>query len=59
MFAGLDPVATDLLCARYMFSNVPLKEAEESKMEDGHGGCFPQRVPLPRVQGHDIVSETG
>jgi hypothetical protein len=38
---------------------VPLREAEESGIEDGHGGRFPQRVPLPRVQGHDIVSEIG
>mgnify|MGYP001611027012 FL=1 len=57
--AGLDPVATDLLCARYMFSNVPLKEALASGVEDGHGGYFPQRVPLPTVKGGAIVTEAG
>ena len=41
VFAGLDPVATDLLCARYMFSNVPLKEALEVKIDDGAGGVLP------------------
>ena len=55
--AGLDPVATDLLCARYLFSNVSLEEAMASGVEDGHGGCFPQRVPLPTVKGGAIVTE--
>ncbi|TFG02841.1 MAG: DUF362 domain-containing protein, partial [Promethearchaeota archaeon] len=41
VFTGLDPVATDLLCARYMFSNVPLKEALEVKLEGGTAGGFP------------------
>jgi hypothetical protein len=59
VFAGLDPVAMDLLCARYMFSNVPLKDAVSSGVEDGHGGHFPQRVPLPTVKGNAIVTETG
>lgn len=58
-FAGVDPVATDLLCARYMFSNVPLKEAEEAGLEDGNGGHFPQRVPVPTVEGNSIVTRTG
>ncbi len=59
VFAGLDPVAADLLCARYMFSNVPVKEAVESRLDDGAGGYFPQEVPIPRVEGNDIISETG
>ena len=45
VFAGLDPVALDLLCARYLFSNVPLKEAMAVNLDDGHEGKFPQRVP--------------
>jgi hypothetical protein len=48
----------DLLCSRYLFSNVPLKEAVDSGVEDGHGGHFPQRVPLPTVKGGAIVTET-
>jgi len=59
VFAGLDPVATDHLCARYMFSNVPLKEALEAGLEDGAGGRFPQRVPIPSVQGKNIVTRMG
>jgi hypothetical protein len=38
VFAGIDPVAADLLCARYMFSNVPIKDALETGMDDGDGG---------------------
>ena len=59
VFAGLDPVATDLLSARYMFCNVPLKEAMASGMEDGNGGCFPQAVPVPEIEDGHIVSKDG
>jgi len=59
VFAGIDPVATDLLCARYMFSNVPLEEAQRVELDDRTGGHFPQRVPVPRVEGSDIVTATG
>jgi hypothetical protein len=59
VFAGVDPVATDLLCARYMFSNVPLEEAAKVDLDDGHGGRFPQKVPLPAVEGNQIVTGTG
>jgi len=57
--AGLDPVAADLFCARYMFSNVGLKEAEESGLDDGMGGHFPQAVPVPRYDGRAIITEKG
>jgi len=59
VFAGLDPVATDLLCSRFLFSNVPVKEAVDSGVVDGHGGYFPQRVPIPTVKGGAIVTEAG
>ena len=59
VFAGLDPVATDLLCARYMFSNVPLDEAQKVGLDDGSGGRFPQKVPVPTVDGSNIVTEMG
>jgi hypothetical protein len=59
VFAGLDPVATDLLCARYIFSNVPLKEAREVNMDDGASGSFPQLVPIPELKGSNIVTEKG
>jgi len=57
VFAGLDPVATDLLSARYMFSNVPLKDALDVNMDDGAGGSFPQAVPIPVIEGKNIVTE--
>ncbi|MBI4767678.1 MAG: DUF362 domain-containing protein [Deltaproteobacteria bacterium] len=59
IFAGLDPVATDLLCARYMFSNVPLKEALEVNLDDGAGGSFPQSVPIPALVGGHIITGKG
>jgi Domain of unknown function (DUF362) len=59
VFAGLDPVATDLLSARYMFSNVPVKEALAVNMDDGTGGSFPQAVPVPMIEGKDIVTRFG
>jgi hypothetical protein len=59
VFAGLDPVALDLLCARYMFSNVPLRDAMEVDLDDGTGGRFPQAVPIPTVEGNNIVTHWG
>jgi len=59
VFAGLDPVATDLLSARYLFGNVPLHEALKVDLSDGAGGRFPQSVPIPRLQGKNIVTEIG
>lgn len=59
VFAGLDPVAMDLLCARYMFSNIPLDEALKVDLDDGHGGRFPQTVPIPEVDGKNIVTRMG
>ena len=59
VFAGLDPVATDLLCARYTFSNVPLDEAKRVGLDDGSGGHFPQKVPVPTIEGDNIVTKMG
>ena len=59
VMAGLDPVATDLCCARYMFSNVGLKEAEGAGLEDGAGGRFPQAVPVPVFDGKAILPQGG
>ena len=54
MVAGADVVAVDLMCARYMFSNVGLQEAAQNGQEDGFGGRFPQRVPVPKLDGKAI-----
>jgi len=57
--AGTDVVATDLMCARYMFSNVGLKEAKGAGLDDGFGGFFPQSVPVPRLNGNVIRTDQG
>jgi len=59
VFTSIDPVAADLLCARYMFSNVGIKEALEAGIEDGNGGLFPQKVPVAKFDGVNIVTEKG
>jgi len=59
IFAGLDPVATDILSARYMFSNVPFKESLEVNLDNGTAGGFPQKVPIPVWDGNNIITEYG
>ena len=59
VFAGLDPVATDILCARYMFCNVPLRETLEVKLNSGTAGGFPQKVPIPSWDGKSIITTIG
>ncbi len=59
VFAGLDPVALDLLCARYLFKTVPMAEARRLCAEQGLVSEFMRRVPLPRADGRNIVTETG
>jgi hypothetical protein len=59
VFAGLDPVATDLLSARYMFSNIQLEETLKVKLDCGTAGGFPQKVPIPTREGNVIVSVDG
>jgi hypothetical protein len=56
---GTDMVATDLFCARYMFSNVGSKESRESGLVDRFGGSFVQAVPVPRFNGTEIITEKG
>lgn len=57
-FAGLDPVATDLLCARVLLCGAPLAAALEAGLKDRAGGTFAQEVPLPTVQDGNIVTGT-
>jgi hypothetical protein len=59
VFAGADPVAMDLAAARYIYSNVSMKEAHEAGLDDGFGGRFPQRVPLPSLEDGQIVTCPG
>ena len=58
-FAALDPVALDLLCARYLFKTVPMAEARKAQKEKNLKTDFLQRVPLPRVEGSNIVTAGG
>ncbi len=59
VFAALDPVALDLLCARYLFKTVPMAEARKAQKEKKLKTDFLQRVPLPRVEGSNIVTAEG
>lgn len=56
VLAGLDPLAVDLLCARYMFSTVPMAEARRLRSELKLPSEFLRAVPLPRSDGKNIVS---
>lgn len=58
IIAGTDVAATDLMCARYIFSNVGIKEALDVGMDDGFGGHFPQAVPLPEFDNGQIRTST-
>jgi hypothetical protein len=57
--AGIDVVATDLLCGRHIFSNVKQAEAAKNGLRDRFGGSFVQTVPVPRYNGKEIVTEKG
>jgi hypothetical protein len=59
VFASLDVVALDVLCARYMFNMLPMTEGRRL-VEEGKAPCeWVQRVPLPVVQGSNIVTTEG
>jgi len=57
--ASLDPVALDLLCARYMFKTIPMAEARKLQKEHNLTTDFLQRVPVPKPEGQNIVTDTG
>jgi hypothetical protein len=59
VFAARDPVALDLLCARYLFTTVPMAEAKAIQKEKNLPTSFLQKVPVPRADGHNIVTEKG
>jgi len=58
-FASLDSVALDLLCARYMFKTVPVQEARKLRKEENLPTDFLQKVPIPKSDGQNIVSQDG
>jgi len=57
--ASLNPVALDLLCARYCFKTIPMVEAKKLKDQHGLATDFLQKVPIPRSDGKNIVTEEG
>jgi hypothetical protein len=59
VFASLDAVALDVLCSRYMFKTVPAVEARRMIEEGKASSEFLQRVPLPVVEGSNIVTGEG
>jgi hypothetical protein len=59
VFASLDPVALDLLCARYLFKTMPMAEARMAQKKKNLPEDFIQRVPLPQADGHNIVTREG
>lgn len=58
-FAALDPVALDLFCARYLFKMVPLGEARKVQKVKSLKTDFLQRVPLPTLEGPNLVTVDG
>ncbi len=59
VFVGADPVAVDFAAARYIYSNVSLKEAHDAGLDDGFGGRFAQRVPVPFPEDGQIKTRQG
>ena len=57
--ASLDPVALDLLCARYCCKTVPMLEARKIQKEENLPTDFMRRVPVPKSDGQSIISEEG
>ena len=58
-FAARDPVALDLLCARYLFTTIPMAEAKAIQNEKNLPTSFLQRVPIPEADRRNIVTKVG
>ena len=58
-FVSLDPLAVDVLCARYLFNMVPMVEAKKIQKEKNLPTEFLQKVPIPRFDGKNIVTGEG
>jgi hypothetical protein len=59
VFASLDVVALDALCARYMFNMLPMAEGRRLVEERRAEFEWAQRVPLPVVEGANIMTKEG
>jgi hypothetical protein len=59
VWASLDCVAVDLLCARTCFKTLPMAEARKLKEENGWPTEFVRHVPVAKVEGANIVTGEG
>lgn len=59
VWSSLDCVAVDLLCARYCFKTVGMREGLRLKKEHGWPTEFVHHVPVARVDGGRITTEEG
>jgi len=59
VWASLDCVAVDLLCARTCFKTLPMAEARKLKDENGWPCEFVRHVPVAKVDGPNIATGTG
>ena len=59
VFASCDFLALDVLCARYMFNMAPMTEGRRLAEEGRAASEWVQRVPLPAVEGPNIVTTEG
>lgn len=59
IWSSLDSVALDLLCARYCFKTVPMREGLELKRENNWNTEFVHHVPVAKIEGKNIVTVEG
>ncbi len=59
IWASLDCVALDLLCARYCFKTVTMEEGLRLKEKNCWITEFVHHVPLAKVEGRDIITIEG
>jgi hypothetical protein len=59
VFVSTDPVAVDILSARYLFTMVPMAEVDKVRKEHNLPSDVVQKVPLPRLEGNGIVTGEG
>jgi hypothetical protein len=59
ILASLDAVALDVVASRYMFKTIPVAEARKLIKEGKATSEYLQRVPLPTVEGPNIVTKEG
>jgi hypothetical protein len=59
VFASKDVVAIDCCCSRYLFSMVPIAEADSVRRKYNLNSDVIQKVPMPEIRGKNIVNGEG